>query len=172
LLGAFAGVLHASRDLREGQLRQYKVLLADATSQRASLSNKSSLAVNVADKSLGGITGVAMPTQPPDQTAVGSSPWQVDPSPMKNLDLGTGAYFNILPNGQILQFDLATRVPCEDPSLPDGSYCREVLLTAGLPTANGAILPAGVRAYTLWTRIARKGDPIENAVVQQKVLIP
>lgn len=162
MLGAFAGVIYASTDLRQGQIRQYKVLLLEAKSQRVTLSDKIVLLSQAQ----------VPPTQPPDQTAVGSAPWQVDRSAIVSDDLATGSYFTILPNGDIQQLSLGgSSVPCNDSSLPDGTYCRELLLTQGLPPGGSALLPAPARSFTQWIRVSRKGEPLAAAVVQRKVIV-
>ena len=165
MIGAFAGVVYSSHDLREGQLRQHKMALADATAQRSMLS----------DKGGWGLLAVA-PATPPPQMFIGALPWTVDPSPFVGGpdggigDISAGAYFNIYPDGTIKPLDINPRVACNDSSLPEGSYCREVLLTQGLPNLDGGTPPVGSQQVTQWIRVSRKGDLPGMAVVQTKVL--
>jgi hypothetical protein len=139
--------------------------LADATAQRSMLS----------DKGGWGLLAVSTAT-PPTQLNIGDPPWTVDPSPFVGGpdggigDISTGAYFRIYPDGTIQPFDLSPRVSCKDSSLPEGTYCREVLLTQGLPTLDGGTPPPGSQQFTQWIRVSRKGELPGMAVVQTKVL--
>jgi hypothetical protein len=133
--------------------------LADATTQRSMLS----------DKSGWGLQAVSTAT-PPTQVAIGALPWGTDPSVIITADLGTGAYFRIRPDGLIQQVDLGPLVPCNSATIPEGVFCREVALTQGLPTLDAGTPPVGSQQVTQWVRVSRKGEPIGMAVVQTKVL--
>lgn len=167
ILGSFAGVVYASRDLREGQLRQYKMILVDATAQRSLLGDKSSWS----------LLAVA-PGTPPNALPIGAAPWTVDPSPISGGDgvdagigdVGTGAYFTILPNGTMTRVTPKSPVPCDDPSLPDGTFCRELMLTTGLPSVDGGIPIPGSQQVTQWIRVSRKGDPPAMAVLNTRLM--
>lgn len=78
-LGVAAGLLAASRDLRAGQLTQYRALLADARVQRVRLADKAALIAS----------------------ASGTLAWVPDPLPAVAGDLGTGECYYIQPNGEI-----------------------------------------------------------------------
>ena len=159
ITGAFAGILNASNDLREAQLRQYKMALIDATAQRLTLASKASFSASAV---------LQMPSISPDLLKPGTAPWQLDSTSPSTGDLSTGAYFQVLPNGQIQHVTFATSLPCGSSSLPQGTYCREVLLAPGLSGPNSGALPPGAQAYTQWIRVSRQGEPLSSAVVYRK----
>lgn len=165
VLGALNGLIFSSTLVRDGQLRQWKMVLLDAKTQRLWLANKASLFSSA----------VALPTTNPRSIAIGTPPWTVDSSASVASDLGTGAYFSVTATGQITPVTTVTAgTPCGASSIPTGTYCREVLVTTGLPTAlgpNAAILPSEAQAVTVWTRLSRKGEPASLAVVHQEVLV-
>lgn len=167
ITGALTGLLAASKELRQGQLRQHEMALVDAKLQRLRLSDKKRLLA----------LALPSPATPPDRLAIGTPPWAPDPTPAgADGDLSTGAYFRIRPDGELtLLTGLPPGTPCNAASLPEGSYCREVALTAGMPADLGAhagILPAGSSAVTYWVRVARKGEGRAQAVVHHEVIVP
>ena len=177
LLGTFMGLVHAATVAREGQLRQFKTALIDAKIQRLMLADKTQL-----PNMVGGVQTVAAGVLPSEDIGVGVPPWVIDPSGgdfSVNLpgDLGVGAVFRVLPDGEIRPVAGAF-VSCGDSTIPDGAYCREVLLQGSLPlptTVNAqvqnSINATGARSFTLWVRISRKGEGRRLAVVERKVII-
>lgn len=163
--GALSGLVAANNDLRQGQLRQYKMALVDATMQRMLLSDKTQLRASA----------VPLPATPPIQLGIGANPWAPDATPAIAGDLSTGAYFRVLPNGTISHItSVPPGTPCNSATLPEGSYCREVLRTIGMPVALGAhagIMPAAALPVTYWVRIARRGEGPLLAVVHRKVIV-
>lgn len=167
ITGALTGLLTASKDLRQGQLRQYKMALVDAKLQRLRLADKRRLLA----------LALPSPATPPARLAIGTAPWGPDPTPPgADGDLSTGAYFRLRPDGELtLLTGPRPGTPCSATSLPEGTYCREVALTAGMPVDLGAhagILPAGSSAVTYWVRVARKGEGWSEAVVHHEVMVP
>jgi prepilin-type N-terminal cleavage/methylation domain-containing protein len=164
-LGALTGLAAASRELREGQLRQYKMVLIDATSQRIRLQDKQVL-ISYA---------TAAGTLPSTVTAISAAPWTLDATTLVPGDLGTGAYFKVLPNGQILQLDAATtpavaaNTACN--AVPQGIYCREVLVRAGGPVASPGAIATGASLATVWIRVSRMGEPASMAVTSREVVV-
>jgi hypothetical protein len=185
-VGALAALLHAGENLREGQLRQSKMLLIDAKAQRLTLLNKTSLQSGGA-----GMVPVPQPEPLPGlkEAAAGAGSWIVDPSAPSVIagttdgvaDLGTGAYFLLEGSGRIRYATVDAGTACED--VPANYYCREILVTQGLPVAVGAVKAGGTdlgdnaaiiagtsRSYTVWTRVSKGGD-LRHAVVGWKVVI-
>lgn len=158
-------LLAASRELREGQLRQYKSVLVDASTQRVRLSDKATLISNA----------VAAGTLPSTVSAISTAPWTLDPTAVVAGDLSTGAYFSVLANGQISQLGPATVPPvpantaCS--AVPDGVYCREVVAMKGAPVAAPGAILAGAPVATVWIRVSRKGEPASMAVSTQEVVL-
>lgn len=175
LLGTFMGLVHAATVAREGQLRQFKSTLIDAKFQRLALADKSQLANMV-----GGVQTIAVTDLPP--SGIGAAPWVIDPSvpdPSPNMpgDLGTGAVFRVLPDGEISPLT-GPFTSCVDAAIPVGAYCRELLLHSKLPlsTSNnlqvqGRLDTAGAQSFTLWIRISRKGESQGLAVLERKVIV-
>jgi hypothetical protein len=168
LLGAFAAFIHVSRELREAQLRQFKTLLAQRKIERLRLANRSSL-----------FPGHAIPrTQSPDLLDIAQGEWKIDDSTPTANDLGTGAIFEVHPNGGITQ-NPGVFSSCAADSIPEGLYCREVLIQQDVPVPDTALnltisqsLP-GLRsaAVTVWVRVLRKGETRQAAVVQSQVMV-
>jgi prepilin-type N-terminal cleavage/methylation domain-containing protein len=132
LLGVLGALERAAVESRLGQNRQQKVMLADATLQRFKLLEKTTFFAQAA----------ATPTVDPLGLAVGTAPWLADPTDLtaaEPLDLSTGAYFNILPDGTITKLSLPGNPPCS--AVPQGVVCREILTHAGPPFGTG--LPNG-----------------------------
>jgi type II secretory pathway pseudopilin PulG len=180
LLGTFIGLVEAARVAREGQLRQYKTELIDAKIQRLLLADKILLPAIV-----GGLQTVTINAR---DVAVGSAPWIIDPSapdptaipatgPMPG-DLGVGAVFRVLPDGEIRPL-AGTFTSCADATIPAGAYCREVLIQNKLVLSGSApnaqiqaqVDAVNARTTTLWIRVSRKGEPATFAVVERKVLV-
>ena len=160
--GVFAGLLAASRELRQGQLRQHLAALADASAQRVRLQSKAAL--------LG--LAVAPPAAAPPSLAVGAPPWSADASAPVGLDPGTGAYFRVTPDGAISRaVDVLPGTACD--SVPPGVSCRETLVTRGPPRDAAVVLASGAQVLTYWVRISRKPAPngeAESSVVQSEVV--
>jgi prepilin-type N-terminal cleavage/methylation domain-containing protein len=183
LLGTFIGLVEAARVAREGQLRQYRTELIDAKIQRLLLADKTLLPGMV-----GGLQTVQNNVVPAN-LAIGGAPWIIDPSapdptaipstgPMPG-DLGVGAVFRVLPDGEIRPI-AGTFSSCADPTIPAGAYCRELLLQNKLVLPGSAlntqmqaqIDAVNARTTTLWIRISKKGEiSTFFAVVERKVLV-
>lgn len=176
LLGNFMALVQASKLSREGQIRQYKTMLVDTKMQRLLLADKNRLPSMV-----GGLQTISNTLYPPS-VAIGGAPWVIDPStPDTSVpgpgDLGKGAVFSLSPNGDVHPIT-GTFSSCADPTIPDGAYCREVLLQSQLPLAAAAnatiqanLDATGAQSSTLWIRISRKGENLGFAVFERKVLV-
>ena len=169
-VGAVMGMVAATRDVKDGQVLQGRRMLLEARVQRLWLASKAELLSTAVDRPA---------TFPPD-IALGTAPWKLDPSPQSATDVGTGTYFRVRPTGQV---DSLTTVPANTPCsatipdtlLPKDVYCREILVTKGLPkdlpAAAQAMVPAGALPFTVWTRVYRKGDSLERAIVHSEVFV-
>lgn len=164
--GAVAGMLSASRNVRDGQLYQGKRLLAEARTQRLWLADKSALIRDA----------VPYPASKPEDIPVGTTPWKVDTTAAVAGDPGSGAYFELDSTGTLKPATgIAAGTACNATAVPRGTYCREVLVTRGLkggvmPASNSA-LPPGSSAITVWTRVWRKGEDPSSAVVHSEVFV-
>lgn len=163
--GVLLALLAASRELREGQLRQYKSVLIDASAQRLRLSDKASL-ISAA---------VAAGTLPSTVPAISATPWTLDPTVQVAGDLSTGAYFSVLPNGLITQLNATTVPAVADATacnaVPVGVYCREVVAMKGAPVAAPGAILAGAPVATVWIRVSRMGEPASMAAMTQEVVL-
>jgi len=170
-LGALAGMVAASRNISDGQIRQYKTALAEAHAQSLMLAPKSTLA----------LSAVAPPTPPTtvDQLPLtDSTVWKIDPSTHSGADanpIAYGALFTVTAKGDFAP--LAMAVPnCSDATIPAGTLCREVAVTQGFPdgtaakTVDGVPFAAG-EAFTIWSRVRRVGEPAGEAVVHHEVFV-
>lgn len=176
LLGAMVALLSAGSQLKDGQVRQYRAILVDATVQRLMIADKSpSSALGTSAQPLA--TACAS-----DCGAMNVGTWPVDPSGVVGNDLATGAYFKVAEDGEIQRdTTVAAGTACGDPSIPEGTYCREVLVTTSpAPVVNSghkwtstwpppapAILATGsfpATVYTVWVRVSKKGDDPFQAV--------
>ncbi|WP_338869839.1 type II secretion system protein [Myxococcus stipitatus] len=165
-VGAVGGMVFASRDVHDGQLLQVKRLLLEASTQRLWLASKGPLLNEAVDR----------PSTFPTDLAPGAAPWKVDPSPAVAGDPSSGAYFKLSASGLVEPLTgIAAGTACNHASLPEGTYCREMLVTKGLPkdppTAASALLPPGSRPVTVWTRVVRKGDTAERAQAHNEVFV-
>ena len=166
-VGAFTTLLSAKGELREGQLRQYKMTLIDTKVQRLWLSSKSVLP----SPALLPPSTIGLATAP-----LNSSGWAVDGTTPIAGDLGTGAYFKIISDGTITPLDSGTVPPvpagtaCNSGALPVGVYCREVLVTQGL-LPNGALPAGATKVWIYWIRVIRSGEPVDKAALDQVVLV-
>jgi prepilin-type N-terminal cleavage/methylation domain-containing protein len=167
LLGVIAGLLSTATDLRNGQLRQYRNVLIDAKTQALMLTNKGTLP--------GTLWGQVPQPYPGGATmpniGIGNGPWITDPSPVIPNDLSTGAYFKVLPDGEITQVTTLGNPACGSAGVPNGTYCREIAIMQGVPpsiagTTYTIPIPTGTLPYTLWTRVSRGGSPANEAIVQ------
>ncbi|RKH59502.1 type IV pilus modification PilV family protein [Corallococcus aberystwythensis] len=169
-VGAVMGMVAATRDVKDGQVLQGRRMLLEARVQRLWLASKLELANQA----------VARPALFPPDVALATAPWQLDPSEPLAADIGTGAYFRVRPTGQVEPaLDVPAGTPCTpaipDTVLPRDVYCREILVTQGLPKdlppAAQALVPAGALPFTFWTRAYRKGDSLERAIVHSEVFV-
>ncbi|NVJ25725.1 MULTISPECIES: type IV pilus modification PilV family protein [Myxococcus] len=164
--GAVGGIVFASRDVHDGQLLQVKRLLLEASTQRLWLAAKGPLLARA----------VPRPTQPPTTLAPGAAPWRADPTVPVTGDPSSGAYFMLSATGHVEPLaGIPAGTACNDAALPEGTYCREVLVTTGLPLevppSATALLPAGSRPVTVWTRVVRKGDTADRAQFHNEVFV-
>ncbi len=177
LLGTFMGLVQASNVTREGQLRQYKTMLVDTKMQRLLLADKSTL-----PNMVGGLQTISVSLYPP-LVAIGGAPWLIDPSAADTSlpgpgDLGRGAVFTLTADGKV-QPIAGSFSSCADPTIPNGAYCREVLLHNKLPLSASApnsqvqlnLDAAGAQSSTLWVRISKRGDPLSFSAFERKVLV-
>jgi len=175
MLGALSGLVASRVQLRDGATRQYREQLLDASAQRWMLASKTNLPAPQA---------LSTCTSQCNLMAIGAAPWSVDPTfdaanGMLANTLSTGAYFTIDQDGSLTQLDGSLYSGCTDTSLPDNSFCREVLVTTGSsvpivsagttwatwpPPAGTGIVPAGAAVTTLWLRVSKKGDSPSKAV--------
>jgi type II secretory pathway pseudopilin PulG len=181
-LGSLSGIASSNKELREGQLRQYKMLLLDAKAQRRMLENKTPLLLTMITS---GYPVAANALTHPTNLAIGAAPWAVDTAsasvPFDANDLSTGAYFKVLPDGEVQKLttttvpSIATGTACNSTALPQGIYCRETMLTYGPPVPytgpGGAIVPTNTNVMTYWTRVSRVGEPASMAVMHWEVIV-
>jgi type II secretory pathway pseudopilin PulG len=161
LVASLAGFIDAGTHLKE--------VLLDAKLQRLMLTNKADLTTLpgnwVPDPTQAIVNTINMPTP--------------RPIPDPNIDLSIGAFFKILPNGEITQLNVPDGTLCSSTTVPDGSYCREMMLTAGMPS--GSSLPPNpqwtaltgvINPRTLWIRLYKKGqDPVRYGVLFREVFV-
>ncbi len=164
--GAVGGMVTASRHVHDGQLYQVKRLLVEARAQRLWLASKSTLLSQAVDR----------PATPPPDIAPGTAPWRVDATPAVANDPSSGAYFELSATGEVKPVTgIAAGTACTAAAVPAGTYCREVLVTRGLPrdvpAGASALLPPGSQPMTVWTRVWRKGEDPANAVVHNEVFV-
>ncbi len=169
LVGTLAGFIDAGVQLKEAPMRNTKAILLDAKVQRLLLTNKAELTSYTS-------AWAPDPTQATVNAINNPTP---RPVPDPSIDFSIGAFFTILPNGEITQLNVLAGTACSSTSVPNGAYCREVMLTAGMP--NGATLPANpawaslaglATPQTLWIRIYRKGqDPVKYGNLQRQVFL-
>ncbi|CAM4093412.1 type IV pilus modification PilV family protein [Corallococcus exiguus] len=169
-VGAVMGMVAATRDVKDGQVLQGRRMLLEARVQRLWLASKMELANQA----------IPRPALFPADVALATAPWVLDPSTPQTGDIGTGAYFRVRPTGQVEPaLDVPAGTPCTtvtpDTVLPRDVYCREVLVTQGLPRdlppAAQAMVPAGALPFTFWTRAYRKGDSLDRAIVHSEVFV-
>jgi prepilin-type N-terminal cleavage/methylation domain-containing protein len=183
IVGSLSAVIAAGKELRDGQTRQIRGLLGDASAKRwmlASTLPTSTLVTRAALNPIGTACGTACSVH-----AIGAAPWVVDPTVVIPGDLSTGAYFKVFGNGEVTQITATTtpavplNTPCGDPLIPKNVYCREVAFTVGGPpivSATGSFptwppalpgswtTPVGSNLYTVWIRLSKKGDTINDAI--------
>jgi hypothetical protein len=139
----------------------------EARAQRLWLANKNTLVAQA----------VAPPSTFPPDIPPGTEPWQVDTSVAVPNDPGSGAYFELSATGEVKAPvpAIAAGTACNATEVPTGTYCREVLVTRGMPRTvavnSAALLPPGSQPVTVWTRVWRKGEPPENATVHSEVFV-
>ncbi|MBL8912312.1 MAG: prepilin-type N-terminal cleavage/methylation domain-containing protein [Archangium sp.] len=160
LTASLAAMQQGNVELRLGQTRQQKLMLAQAVLERERL----------IDKDVFFTPATAYPAQPTSDLsalAVSVAPWVVDPvaASADPNDLSTGAYFNITADGLITRATgIAANTPCN--AVPVGTICRETFTHLGLPYNSNAgyvafngpsgTLPAGSRVATTWVRVSRR----------------
>src|SRR5258708_18545865 len=125
LMGTLGGFITVDTQLKDAQLRQGKMVLLDAKVQRVLLTNKAEL------------TGIpAAWTPDPTQSIVNANNTPTPrPVPDPDIDLSVGAYFSVLPNGEITQINLPAGTPLGSRSeehtselqSPDHLVCRLLL---------------------------------------------
>lgn len=171
-LGALSAIMASSKTLKEGQLRQFAVALAEAHGQKWTL----------ADKGLVASKAVSWPGTSPDQLPLSdTTTWKLDPttplqvtsSPPTYQDaVGVGAFFKVDTLGSIAPVwpvpSYSTSDTCQTVSVPVGTFCRQVAVVKGLPS--GAAPPSGT-AYTVWTRVWRVGQSAGSAVTHREVIV-
>jgi len=180
IVGSLIAVLAAGKELKEGQTRQVRSLLGDASARRFMLASKlpgSALQV-AADASL--LTTVC-PT-PCTGLPIGAAPWTLDNTTFATGDLATGQYFRVFKNGEIEQITATTTpavaagTPCD--AVPRTIYCREFMITrspapivtakstwtAAWPPAALAAVPVDANIYTVWIRLVKGGDTPADAI--------
>jgi len=157
IMGLLSAMGLALGNISAGQGQQYKAALSEATTQARMLSSRQPL-VNAQN-----YPGAALDTYPIDDDH-----WAVDPA---------GAFFTVTPNGEVKELDALNGAvkKCGDAEVPVGTYCREVGLVRGMP--NGDVAPIAAfggfapQAYTLWTRVSRKGESPARAHVHREVIV-
>jgi type II secretory pathway pseudopilin PulG len=194
LIGSLAALMAAGQQLKDGQVRQYRSELVDAALQRFEVANKYvgsngifSAASPFATATL--LTAACPGATPCNQLPIGSLGVGYDPTqllappPPPLVDLSIGAYFIVREDGEMQQLT-ATTVPaivgtptCGSVTIPVGVYCREVLVTSS--TTAGAIVTSGApwtaawpppqtiqsqSMYTVWVRVSKQGDNLNQAV--------
>ena len=167
LVGALAAMQQGVIEARQGQNRQQKLVIADASLQRLRLQDKSNY--------FSMATAIPRPSSNVKTIAVGTGPWVVDPLVGDPLDFSTGAYFRIAPDGTITKdATVAAGTACN--AVPPGVVCREVLTHTGRPytTFGDPAWPAGVQVATSWVRVSRRPDansPAEAEVTLHQVVV-
>ncbi|MFY1824726.1 type II secretion system protein [Myxococcus fulvus] len=162
--GAVGGMVFASRDVHDGQLLQAKRMMLDASMQRLRLASKAKLVIDAVER----------PSTFPTDLAPGTAPWKADASTHVAGDPSSGAYFKLSADGTVEPLaGIPVGTPCNAAALPDGTYCREMLVTKGLPKdpAAAAVLPPGAQPVTVWARIVRKGDSAARAQAHSEVFV-
>ena len=164
--GAMMALVAANQQMRDGQLRQLKMVLVEAKAQRMVLASKTSLTS----------AALAVQTVDPASVGVGTAPWSPDGTAMVAGDLGTGTVFEMRADGTIIPWATAPTNCATDAAVKTGQYCREVLVAKGLPpsAANTSITTAiaTTQPYTRWIRVSRKGEPDYLAVIYREVFVP
>lgn len=157
-IGALNALIAAAKNVKDGQLQQYKAALTEARGRQLLLSDKSQLGSGSAGANqLYGSVG-AYPGLTLDKIAIGTSPWQLDPNPPNPASpLATGALFTVSGIGVLTPLPTGAVASCADAAIPAGTLCREVAYLASMP--NGTASTTGT-ANTLCTRVSRKGDPL------------
>jgi len=142
--GAIGGLLTASANITDGQMRQFRASLAEEYTQRYLLLRRDKLDSNIV--TCAGCGNL-------DLQAIGGPSWNVDAA--WAIPPATG---------------LATvkTTPGSCAAVPVGQYCREVAVTDKLP---GGADPAQGKAYTIWARVVRGGESAASALVHREVLI-
>lgn len=173
LTASLAAMQQGNVELRLGQTRQQKLMLAQAVLERERL----------IDKDVFFTPATPIPAQPTSDItalAISAAPWVVDPvaASADPNDLSTGAYFNITADGMITRATgIAANTPCN--AVPIGTICRETYTHLGLPyTSVGAnaawngpsgTLTAGSRVATTWVRVTRR--PAANIPPEVDVIV-
>jgi prepilin-type N-terminal cleavage/methylation domain-containing protein len=147
--GAIGGLLSASQNITEGQMRQYKAALAEEYTQKYLLVRRDQLGISVPVSPLAICSGCGNL----DQVAIGGAGWTVE-----------GAW-KIMPAAGVVA---TATLPGSCATVPVGTYCREVSVTNRLP--NGTA-PAQGNAFTVWARVVRGGEPATSALLHREVLI-
>jgi len=191
LVGAVAGLIAGAQSFHDGQIRQSRMVLAEAKMQWLEMSLRSGAGGSPPPIDsvafVGGSTGpmgswlAAGTTGNPENNAIGTSPWFPDPTPstcpsgctnIGATNLSTGAYFNITADGTITHnTTVAANTTCD--AVPAGVYCREIYIAKGMetttwPSDTGAAITT--QPYTIWVRIAKAGESTTQMVTQRDVV--
>ncbi len=180
LVGALGGLIAAAHEFHDGQVRQAKMALVEAKSQRLMMASRGGSLFTGA----GQASSYPQPNSP-ETYAKGTSPWVIDPdasicpsgcATTASTDLSTGAFFDITPDGKIVH-NPGTWSDCAAAATAAPSvYCREIAVLQGLEdtafTPGGS--PQGVgshQAYTIWIRVSRGSESLSQAVIQRDVWV-
>ncbi len=147
MLGALMGMTAATKNVGEGQLRQYAAALAESYAQGVLLKDRRLIAQAAVDL-----------TTSPDLEAIGAAPWKIDPQGL----------FEVHEDGVVTPVNLQA-ASCADAAIPAGTFCRETVVLNGVPFT-GANAVSGI-GRTVWVRVSRAGDPAHRAVVQREVVV-
>jgi prepilin-type N-terminal cleavage/methylation domain-containing protein len=171
IVGAILGLISAAKELRYGELRQVAGALAEAKSQALISTNKLWLA-SAPPPYTNPLPGCSTAIE---ALSPGTAPWVLDPTSASGVanDLAEGAFFKVLPNGQVSSVSSTDGgwTSCAS-AIPTGMYCREVALCQGMIDGGiPSIIAAGGTPYTYLTRVSRAGDPLTSAVINLDVFV-
>lgn len=177
--GALLALLQSEQDLRDGQTRQYKMVLLDAEAQRFKLTDKRKLALAFQAAGISPTTVSLAPStsySPPPGTPASTATWYADPSAASGTalpyDLSVGPYFTIIADGEVRPVT-GTYANCA--ATPVNTFCREVLVASGAPTTSSQSMVASTNtAVTYWIRVSQHvaaGVDLAHAVYDRIVVI-
>jgi type II secretory pathway pseudopilin PulG len=174
LVGGLLGLISSSQDMRNGQLRQYAQAIAEAKSEALISTNKLWMVTTPPAPFTLPFTATSAAVA---TAALGAAPWVLDPTlppaiPIPN-DLTAGAFFTVLPDGEITAVPAATSAgwaSCAAAGIPVGTYCREIAITQGV-LGGGTVVAPGGTAYVVWTRVSRNGELLSRAAIQTDTFV-